>query len=114
VAVLPIDYNNSWRGFTVVRRLALEADPEDYWRSNLILDLSKGDVPTESILRVTFCVVSQLRLHSFGGGLTQVLHLQATDISERQLDQVRYEVRELERDAIAFCCRSIEISGGIA
>ena len=106
-----IDYNNSWRGFTIVRGLALEVDPEDCWRSNLILELSKGDAPTESILRVTFRGVSQLRLQRFGGGLTQVLHLQATDISKQQLDQVSYEIRELERDAIAFCCRSIEVSG---
>jgi hypothetical protein len=104
-----VDINTEWRGHTVVLGMQFKVDPLT-WDCDLILDLADGDKQGAGIVRVEFRGVSGLSLKKFGGGLTQVLYLVAEDIRDRQLDQLMYQIRELERDSISFMCGSIQIT----
>lgn len=65
----------------------------------LILDLAPSQTQDTRTLRAGFVDVSNLSIREFGGGLTQVVDLAVEDISDKQLDRIKYEVKELERES---------------
>jgi hypothetical protein len=107
--MVEIDMANEWRGHTIVLGMSFKVDPQT-WDCDLVLDLADGKKQGAHVVQVMFRGVSGLSLKKFGGGLTQVLYLTADNIKDRQLDQIAYQVSELERDSISFMCGSIEIT----
>ncbi|AZV26363.1 hypothetical protein CT157_10210 [Pseudomonas syringae] len=61
---------------------------------------STRDPETEGVTAV-FHDVSALNLSGFGGGLTQFMDLVVTRIGDG-LDRIRYELRDIEDEKIAF------------
>lgn len=101
--------NAALRGLTILSCLEFSVEL-DSGRCRLVLILTDDEVsPTKSI-QVEFKGVSELCLKDFGGGLTQLLHLVITDISDRQLDRLNYQVNEVEKDSLSFLCQSFVIT----
>src|SRR5258708_3579158 len=104
-----IDMASEWRGYSIVLGMAFKVDPQT-WDCDLDLELADGKKQGAHVVRVMFRGVSCLTLKGFGGGLTQLLYLTAENIKDRQLDQIAYQISELERDSISFMCGSIQIT----
>lgn len=104
---MTMDPEQSLRGFTNVLRLHLDARSRHY---DLTLEL--GSDESGDVLRVIFTDVSNLVLSSFGGGLTQLRLLKIENLSDRQLERIRYHVSEVEDEILAFDCFGIDISQG--
>ena len=102
------ELNEALRGFTIVRRLEFSVEVQS-GACTLMLDLTRSNTGNEELLMVEFLDVASLSLQDFGGGLTQLLLLQADDISHERLDRRNYEVRELERESFSFVCRDFKI-----
>lgn len=102
------ELNKKLRGFTTVLRLEFSVELPS-GSCTLTLELTQSAVGKGDVLVVEFLDVAALSLRDFGGGLTQLLLLQVTDISDKQLDRRNYEMRELERDAISFVCRDFRV-----
>jgi len=99
--------NNDLRGFTNLVRLCFSVEPNS-GVCNLTLDLIKDG--SEENIRAEFLGVANLHVEEFGGGVTQLLHLVIEDISDRQLDRINYQVREVERDVLSFVCQTAVIT----
>lgn len=103
------DLTDALRGFTTL--LCLEFSVEvNTGVCKLILDLAEAETGSARGIRAEFLGVSNLFIREFGGGLTQLLLLAVEDISDRQLDRINYEVKELERDSISFLCQEVTIT----
>ena len=96
--------NNEINGFTDVISLALEYDSIGYE-----LKLRLANQSGEEIA-LNCDDVSGFDLKELGGGLSQILMLQAFDIRWQQLDRIRFEFRDIERSTLKFCCKSAEIA----
>jgi hypothetical protein len=92
------------RGFTDVMSLALEYDSLGY-ELRLHLANQYGEEIT-----LNCSDVSGFDLKELGGGLSQILMLQAFDVRSQQLDRIRFEFRDIERSTLKFCCKSAEIA----
>src|ERR1043165_6712613 len=107
---------NNWpdalRGFTSLRRLEFSVEKET-GVCTLMLHLAEDALVGNRSIRAEFSSVSNLFVKQFGGGQTQLLLLAIEDISDRQLDRINYEVRELERDCISFLCRTVTITSSV-
>jgi hypothetical protein len=97
------------RGFTVLRSMEFSVDL-DTGVCTLVLDLTESESTGAKAILAEFLGVSNLLVRNFGGGLTQLLLLAVEDISDRQLDRINYEVKELERESISFFCRTLTIT----
>jgi hypothetical protein len=53
--------------------------------------------------------ISNLSISKFGGGLTQLMRLCVTDVSENQLDRVAIHITDLEHKIITFDCLAAEM-----
>ncbi|HEY2861353.1 MAG TPA: helix-turn-helix domain-containing protein [Terracidiphilus sp.] len=99
------DVNNAIFGYSEVLEFSLLTDVSTGFYD---LKLKLGNATEIAI--VLFCRdVSNLSLTKFGGGLTQVLALRATDVSENQLDRVAIHFRDVESGEIEFDCSSIVV-----
>ncbi|MCA9579336.1 MAG: hypothetical protein KC668_28100 [Myxococcales bacterium] len=58
-------------------------------------------------VELEFIDVSDLRIQGFGGGLTQLMCLRVSDVSELGYDRVRYAVQDLEDGRLALKCDEI-------
>mgnify|MGYP001270217678 FL=1 len=96
------------QGHTIVRHMELVVDPAT-WISDLRLRLSSGEALGSSSVEVVFEDVSELCLRGLGGGLTQLLYLEAEDHRPDQLDRIKFRVKELERDSLSLSCAAIRI-----
>jgi hypothetical protein len=104
------ELNEQLRGFTALLEFGFKA--EDGAASyTLRLSLAESETAGSRALLVEFTDVSRRSVAALGGGLTQLLHLHVTDVSDRQWDRVGLEVAELERRAIEFSCRSARLVG---
>lgn len=99
-------------GYTFVRELALAVDSRTAAYS-LHLVLSESENPEAAWITADFEQVSELSIHDFGGGWTQLLYLAAEDIGREQRDRARFRVRDLENDVLTFLCERIRISDPI-
>lgn len=65
-----------------------------------------------SVTKVRFSNVSNLKLQDGGAAFGRPWMLSVNDITERQLDKIKYEVDELENNDISFVCEEIETEAG--
>ena len=104
-----IEFSDALHTLTIVQRLEFSVQT-DSGSCTLVLELAESEFPGGKAVRAEFRGVSNLSIKGFGGGITQLLLLSVEDITEKQLDRLNYEVKELERDSIAFLCQSITIT----
>ncbi|MBI5363051.1 MAG: hypothetical protein HZA53_07710 [Planctomycetes bacterium] len=52
----------------------------------------------------------EFQLKSLGGGLSQFSCLRIEDVRERQLDRIRFRVRDIENDRIEFLCSDVRVA----
>jgi hypothetical protein len=103
-----IELTAALRGYTLL--LSLEFSVElDTGNCTLIPNLVDGEAQDAKSISAEFSGVSNLQIRDFGGGITQLLLLVVEDIRYRQLDRLNYQIRELERDAMSFMCRTVII-----
>jgi hypothetical protein len=102
------ELSSLWRGVTLVISVHLKYEIER-GSYDLALTLAENVTPPSGRVDVLFKDVGELELRSFGGGLSQFLHLSVADETDRGLDRINYRISELERDAISFTCSDIEI-----
>ncbi len=76
------ELNKKSRGFTTVPRLEFSVELPS-GSCTLTLELTQSAVGKGDVLVVEFLDVAALSLRDFGGGLTQLLLLQVTDISDK-------------------------------
>jgi hypothetical protein len=103
------ELTDALRGFTTLARLEFSVEAGT-GIGTLILDLVENKTDRPRAIRAEFAGVATLSIKDFGGGLTQLLLLSIRDISDKQLDGISYEVRELERGSIMFVCRTAKIA----
>jgi len=94
-----------WQGFTVVVSFSFTTDLAT-GACSLVLDLAEDEKSGSRAVSLQFDTVADLMLSDFGGGITQVLALEVRDISQQQWDRQRYQVVEVERNALSFRCQS--------
>lgn len=104
---------NATQGYTIVTHCELIVHRPS-WAMDLCLRLAATETSGAPEVQVLFEGVSGLSLREFGGGLTQLLSLEAEDVSSEQLDRVKYRVRELERESLALCCGGIRVDTLVA
>jgi hypothetical protein len=107
--MIPNNQDYALRGFTLLITLEFSTDL-DSGNCKLVLTLSEDRKTDARVLRAEFSDVSSLCIKDFGGGITQLLLLVIEDVHDRQLDRIRYQIRELERDALFFCCTAFTIA----
>jgi hypothetical protein len=94
---------------TLVRRFHFSTDLRS-GECTLELELAESEQPDSRAAVLIFSGVSQLSLTDFGGGVTQLLCLRATDIRDKQLDRLNLSVSDVERNSISFLCQSAQVS----
>jgi len=77
---------------------------------DLLLVLAKDDMPESPAVAARFQTVSDLSVHAFGGGFTQLLCIFVEDVSNQQWDRIAYRVYDAEREMISFHCRKVSVS----
>lgn len=95
-------------GFTFLVSLEFVTELDD-GMCNLALVLAETEYEGSRTVRAEFGGVANLSVKGIGGGLTQLLLIYIEDVSDRQLDRIHYEVKELERDTLFFFCRTVSI-----
>jgi hypothetical protein len=98
--------------FRIVRKLC-------FWSEQLQLDEGldqKVDLVIESEdrnpnyrMEIACSGVTALTLKDFGGGETRVTGFEFADISERQWEDVIWEISDFENDSLRILCRSLKI-----
>ena len=100
------------RHHTELRDFHLQLDTHTGLRTHptfdLHLTLAHPKDPAKTVA-VLFHDVQNLELNPNGEGFHQLLHLQITDLSDEQLDRIRFSVEELERETLFLHCASIEL-----
>ena len=76
----------------------------------LTIDLESEPPRDRYRARLEFVGVRELRIRGFGGCLTQINGLDIVDVSERQLEGIRYRVEDYEHDSIGFMCQLAAVS----
>ena len=99
--------NDLLRGRTTVDGLILSWNPARSWYE-AVVSLSAPQTPGSSV-SLLFLGVSSLRVRELGPGLSELPCLRISDVRERQLDRIIYEVDELDRSLLHFFCSGIEI-----
>ena len=100
------DLTDLLRGFTILLSLEFVTEIES-GVCTLSLLLAESEERGARTIRAEFDGVANLYLRNIGGGLSQLLLILIKDISDRQLDRIQYEVKEMERDSLSFFCRAI-------
>ena len=98
------------REFPIVRifELRQHLPQADVPSLDLVLELGRTDGGARR-LRMTFLGVVQLRLVQPSLSAFTIDYLEIADVTARQLEGLRYEVKDAEEDALAFSCREIEL-----
>ncbi len=93
------------QGFTDVISMKLLLDDQVGYNFELVLESQKKD-------RLhLFCQdTSLLQITEFGGGLTQLNHLQVSDVRSRHLDRIKLEFSDLNPELLSFSCMRAAIT----
>jgi hypothetical protein len=75
--------------------------------TDVTLTLESDNLPTNCQITVLFRGVRDFRFVEVGGRQTRITGLEVRDISDRQWEQLRWEVVDFEDDSIRFLCRDI-------
>jgi hypothetical protein len=60
-------------------------------------------------VKIRFLGVRDLNLKEFGGGVTQIMGFDITEIADRGWERINYLVEDYEDGRISFQCESVEI-----
>jgi len=102
--------NSDFIDHRTLKSLSLTTDLDSkYFESNLVLCLCKDEYLSDNYVCVEFIGISNLKMQDIGGGLTQISHLNVSDVSSSQLDRIKYIVTDIENDRISFDCSDINI-----
>ena len=93
------------RGFVALRDFVLSLDPANS-RYSLRLKLTNAAGLTRTLLCRD---VQNLELNATGEGFNQLSMLRIEDVTDDELDRIRYTVDELETEAIFLHCGEIEV-----
>jgi len=76
---------------------------------SLTLVLDSSDSGEKHSIRIRFSGVKELVLRDFGNSITQITGFDVLDVSDRQLEGIRYEIVDYEDGVIHFFCSDAEI-----
>lgn len=89
-----------------VRSIHIDIDRKSL-KYNLLLSITNSENLDASEYRLYFYDVSDVRIESFGGGLTQFMHLKIDQING-QLDRSSYRLSDLESEKVSFIFSDFE------
>lgn len=75
---------------------------------DLSLSISKSEDVWGAAVRVRFFDVSQFAIRDFGGGLTQLMHMNVEKL-DSGLDRMRYKFSDLEGELFSFYFSSFSV-----
>ncbi|MDT3723219.1 hypothetical protein [Pseudomonas oryzihabitans] len=85
--------------------IQLNADGMGY---DLSLSVSASENVGADVVSIKFIDISQFMFRDFGGGLTQLMHMNVNKMNSG-FDRVRYQLNELEDKKISFCFSSFSL-----
>jgi hypothetical protein len=98
-----------WDDLRTVRRLTWEADQTRSNQCGVELTIECREREPRFALTVYFSGVQRLRILDFGCPVMRIIGLYIKDISDRQWEDIRWEVGDYEDDEIAFFCAEIRV-----
>jgi hypothetical protein len=108
--IIAVTGNVDYIGFSKVSSLTfLEAAAAHQPSYTLLLVLESAQSVKNYRLRMRFTGVKVLTLQEFGGWPTQITGFSVTDVSDRQLEGIKFEVKDYEGGIIRFFCESAEV-----
>ncbi|GFM66845.1 hypothetical protein PSCICM_00790 [Pseudomonas cichorii] len=75
---------------------------------DLSLSISTSEKVEADVVRIRFIDVSQFTSHNFGGGLTQLMHMNVNKL-DSGFDRMRYQFSDLEDKKMSFCFSSFSL-----
>ncbi|MBX8615367.1 hypothetical protein K5D50_24840 [Pseudomonas cichorii] len=72
---------------------------------DLSLSISTSEKVGTDVVRIRFIDISQFTSHDFGGGLTQLMHMNVNKL-DSGFDRMRYQLSDLEDKKLSFCFSS--------
>jgi hypothetical protein len=90
-----------------LRRLSIQLNDEGL-TYDVTLSMSVSENFESDVVLVRFADVSNLSSSDIGGGLTQMMHLNVSELNSG-LDRIRYELNELEDNKLSFCFSSFVV-----
>lgn len=100
----PPDALSPWRGERLIRDLRLHAN--GLQDQTLTLELAAWDDPATTVATLRFEGVRDLRLQQLADWAQPFDDLRCRDLGDGRRDGVRFQVRDVANDAVAFRCRS--------
>lgn len=100
----PPDALSPWRGQRLIRDLRLHAN--GLQDQALTLELAAWDDPATTVATLRFEGVSGLRLQQLADWAQAFDDLRCRDLGVGRADGLRFQVRDVVNDAVAFRCRS--------
>jgi hypothetical protein len=98
-----------WEDLRTVRRLIWEAEQVPAGKCGVELTMECRDREPHFALTVYFSGVQRLRISEFGCPVMRIIGLYVKDISDRQWEDIRWEVGDYEDNEISFFCAEIRI-----
>jgi hypothetical protein len=99
-----------YTAFSKVASLTLSEESRASRPSYSLLLILETDRPDENYrLRMGFTGVKNLSLREFGGWPTQITGFDVVDVSEKQIEGIRFEVKDYENGVIRFACETAEV-----
>jgi hypothetical protein len=102
----PASINTDLAIATIVKRIEFTSD-ERTGRCSLVLELLNDDRRSTARVVVEAHGVTEWRTLGLGGGVTQLLCLRASDVSDQQHDRVRFVLEDLENGALSLKCEEL-------
>ncbi|MFJ4143004.1 hypothetical protein [Pseudomonas sp. NPDC089734] len=85
--------------------IQLSADGMAY---DLFLSISASEKIGADVVRIKFIDISQFTSRDFGGGLTQLMHMNVSKL-DSGFDRMRYQLSELEDKKLSFYFSSFSV-----
>ncbi|SCW95306.1 MULTISPECIES: hypothetical protein [unclassified Pseudomonas] len=81
---------------------------EDGMAYDLSLSISVSEKAEGDVVHIRFSDISQFTSRDFGGGLTQLMHMNVTKL-DSGFDRMRYQLRDLEDEKLTFYFSSFSV-----
>jgi len=95
--------------FTIVDHLILTSADAERTRYDLELALATDKQVDNRKIVLKFHRVASLRIKAFGGGLTQIIGLDLSNIRDRGWEHLHWEISDFENGVIAFYCEAVSL-----
>jgi hypothetical protein len=100
------EINHDLAATTIVNRFEFVSD-HGTRRCSVLIELVDNNINPRIKTTLKATKVSGLRIEGFGGGVTQVMTLRATDIRILQHDEVNFELQDLDDHKLLLRCESL-------